>query len=675
MGKHEAPKSVARHIEPEKKGRSHQRSRSSAPSFALPDLSGVADKLKSAVKRSGRTVEEPRRREEHVYEFTMQNVLTVAVGSLLFFIASLLPTYGWLRLLIYFVPYLLLGLEVFRDALGELLSKDYFGRNLILTLGTIACFAIGQWQSAVFVMLLYRAALMAEAYVRSVRKAEEPQLRIPLPATARVETGAGLTDSELAAVATGSIVVVEPGEIIPFDGIVADGISGVDVSPLVGASEERSVAAGSTVFAGSINKTNTLRIQVTDEDTACLAAAASRMAQQAADTLPRSGQPLRYAARVLPAVFTVFAVIAGVVVPVFSGEWAKWLYRGALLLCVGGSGSLLLSLSLSCYNAVFRSAEEGAYFRSVDALDALSRAETMVFSKTGTVTEGHYTVEAVYPERYSEKDLLTIAALAECQSMHPIAQALREACGIGIHHREDIHIVEEIPGRGVSTLFSGRSVYVGNAALLMDHGVTFAVPSRTGTVIHVAVDGAYAGHIVLTDKVRDGAFDAVEELRVRGIRSTVMLTGDMRSMARPVASSLNFDLVKCELSPEAKISALEYLQASKGSQAAIAAVSCKTSEAELLSRADVGILFAALEEHRPLDAADITILDRDISRLPSLYAIASGMSGHMRESIIGFFAIKALILVLGFFGVLSIWAAALLDLIATVAVLFNAFRR
>ncbi len=235
--------------------------------------------------------------------------------------------------------------------------------------------------------------------------------------------------------------------------------------------------------------------------------------------------------------------------------------------------------------------------------------------------------------------------------------------------------MEETPGRGVSTLFSGRSVYVGNAALLMDHGVTFAVPSRTGTVIHVAVDGAYAGHIVLTDKVRDGAFDAVEELRVRGIRSTVMLTGDMRSMARPVASSLNFDLVKCELSPEAKISALEYLQASKGSQAAIAAVSCKTSEAELLSRADVGILFAALEEHRPLDAADITILDRDISRLPSLYAIASGMSGHMRESIIGFFAIKALILVLGFFGVLSIWAAALLDLIATVAVLFNAFRR
>ena len=681
MGKHEAPKSSAKHVSSQSTGRSaerkHEKPAVKKPSggIRLPDLSGIGSSVKELLRGRNGAEEASRKRESRIYEFSLPNVATIGVGALLFFAASLAPTRGWLRLLLFLVPYLLLGYDTLRDALDELMSREFFGANLLTVLGTVACFGIGQWQSAVFVMLLFRVAVMACAYVQEEKRARASVLRIPVPETAKVETGAGLTESELSAIAVGSVMVVESGETIPLDGIVIDGISSVDLSALTGSEVPCNVAAGSTVYAGSINLSNALRIRVTEEDTATIAFKASRAAEIAAETQPRSFQPLRYAARLIPVAFTVAAILVGVLVPAISGEWEKWLYRGVLLLCVAGSSSLLTALSASSHSAVCRSAELGAYLRSVDALDTLSRSETMIFTKTGTVTEGRYTVEAVYPELYSEKDLLTIAALAECQSLHPIAQALREACGIGIHHRDDIHLVEEIPGRGVSTLFSGRSIYVGNAALLMEHDVSFSVPSRSGTVIHVAVDGQYAGHIVLNDKVRDGAFDAVEELRIRGVRSTVMLTGDMRSMARPVASSLNFDLVKCELSPEAKISALENLQASKGSQAAIACVSCKSADKELLDRADVGILFAALDQHRPLESADIALLDSSMTRLPRLFAIAKSMTNRLRENLIAYFAVKAVLLLLGVLGALNIWIAALLDLLAAVGVLFNAFRK
>lgn len=681
MGKHEAPKSSAVRVpSAPRKGRAHVEKRRApakkdAAGFRLPDLSGFGERMRAALRRSARKGDRPGRTERRLPAFSLPNVSTVGVGALLFFVASLLPTRGWLRLVLFLVPWLLVGFDTLRDALLELMDREFFGQNLLTVLGTAACFGIGRWESGVFVMLLYRVAVLACAFAEEQKTAAAAGLRIPLPQTAKVEAGVGLTMSELSAIPVGSVAVVEPGETVPLDGVVIDGISSLDLSALTGSETPRSAAVGSTVFAGSVNLTNTLRIRVTDEDTATLAVKASRAAEIAAETQPRAAQPLRYGVRLIPVFFVVAAIIVGVLVPALGGDWGKWLPRGVLLLCVAGSSPLILALAVTAHCGACRGRSLGAYFRSVDALDNLSRAETMIFNKTGTVTEGRYTVEAVYPERYSEKDLLTIAALSECQSLHPVAQALREACGIGIHRREDIHLMEEIPGRGVSALFSGRTVYVGNAALLLEHGINFSVPSRTGTVIHVAVDGEYAGHIVLSDRVRDGAFDAIEELRIRGVRSTVMLTGDMRAMARPVASSLNFDLVKCELSPEAKISAVEYLQASKGSQAAIACVSCKSADAELLERADVGILFAALDQQRPLESADIAMLDDSISRLPRLYAVAKTMNARLRENLIAYAAVKALLLLLGALGVLSIWAAALIDLFAALAVLFNAFRK
>jgi Cd2+/Zn2+-exporting ATPase len=287
----------------------------------------------------------------------------------------------------------------------------------------------------------------------------------------------------------------------------------------------------------------------------------------------------------------------------------------------------------------------------------------MIFSKTGTITEGKYSVVAVYPVDYEEKDLLTIAALAECQSKHPIAVALREACGIDIHHRSDITLLEETPGRGIHTLFGGRNVYVGNSSLLLDHNIVFDVPSHKGTVIHVAVDNKYAGCIVLNDRVRDAAFDAIEELRLRGIRAAVMLTGDVRSMARPIASSLSFDMVKCELSNESKLEALNYLRESKGNSAAISYVSSKDEDLELLQAADIGVGFNALTEYKLIGAASVLLMGNKIFQIPQALFRAKRITVAALLSAIIMLGLELLLLVLGLLGGVSVWVAMLLILL------------
>ena len=268
-----------------------------------------------------------------------------------------------------------------------------------------------------------------------------------------------------------------------------------------------------------------------------------------------------------------------------------------------------------------------------------------------------------------------IAALAECQSRHPIAQALREACGIAIPNRGDIHIVEEIPCRGVTSLFSGRTVTVGSAAMLMDHGIAFSIPPRNGTVIHVAVDGEYAGHIVMSDRIRDGAFDALEELHLRGIGETVMLTGDVRTTARQIASSLNFDLVKSDLTPEGKSSAVDYLKSSKGDRDMLTYVSSSEEDLSILQHADVAFGFDALGKNALIDQADVYTLDGNLHRLPAAYALARRCKEKARFNMTVYAAVKALLFILAVTGVFSIWLSVFLDALAGIAVLLNATRK
>ena len=599
--------------------------------------------------------------EKREYEFSLKNVGAVGAAALLFLIVWLLPTKGWFRFVTFLIPLALISIDTLRDAMVEIMAGDFFGRNFLISLVALGALCLGESRTAVFVMLLYRVGVMAEAYVLGEKRSFSEKWKERIPNLARLESENGVKECAPAEVNAGDTLIVEPGEKIPLDGLVVDGITSLDLSPLTGSTAPYNAGIGSPVYAGCVNLTNPIRVRVTDTCEASVMTRFLRVADRAEETRCSSNPVIQTLIRLLPPVVAVLGVLLAIFVPIFNGEWRTWIYRGLLLIAIAENGALLLSLPFAYSLGIGKAASNGIAVASVDALETLAKTETMVFSKTGTVMEGRYKVEEIFPERFSEKDLLTIAALSECRSQHPIARALREASGIGVPNREDIQLIEEIPGRGVSTLFTGRHVYVGNAALLMEHGIAFAVPSRTGTVIHVSVDNEYAGHIVLSDRVRDGAFDAIESLRVQGISSTVMLTGDVQSMARPVASSLNFDILKCELSTEAKISAVEYLKASKGNRAVLAYVSSKPQELELLERADVGVAFDALGSPKALETADITIMGDGISQIPLALSLAKTAASAVRQNLVAVLAVKALLLVLGLCGVMSIWLAVLID--------------
>ncbi len=636
--------------------------------FALPkpDLSKVRGFFEKLLSFGNEAVNGSHRRS---LSFSQNEVLITAGSALLFFLLWLLPTRGALRFILYLLPLLILGVNTYLDAVREILDRVIPGRSLLISVATIGLLCIGLPRSAVFVMLLHRVFLLIEAYLFEKKAAGIDKLNALIPDSAVTETEEGLKKVDPRQLSEGDTLFVPAGELVALDGVVTEGISSLDCSSLCGENSVLDVGVNSRVFAGCRNLTNPLRVRVTGKYEQSTAYRFAERVKKAAETTPERASVLQKILGWLPTALAVLGLLLGVIGSIVTGAWKLWLGRGLLLIALAGCGDVLLSARMAYFCGVIDAAVEGLSFLNADAIDRFAGSDMMIFSKTGSVTEGKYTVAAVYPVDYEEKDLLTIAALAECQSEHPIAVALREACGISIHHRSDITLLEETPGRGIHTLFNGRNIYVGNSTLLLDHNIVFDVPSHKGTVIHVAIDNKYAGCIVLNDRIRDGAFDAVEELRLRGIRAAVMLTGDVRSMARPIASSLGFDMVKCELSNESKLDALQYLRDSKGNSAAISYVSSKDEDAELLAAADVGIAFSSLNVNKLLDSASVLIMGSKIFQIPQAMFLAKRISFAALLSAAIMLGLELLLVILGVCGVVSAWAALLFVLLARVGTL------
>lgn len=601
--------------------------------------------------------------------FGKQEVLLTAGSALLFFILSLLPTRGGIRFVLYLIPFIILAAYPFLNAVGEIQVRVIPGRNTLICVASLGLFCLGRPQDAVFVMLVHQIFLLIEAYLFEKKASMLDTIEAMLPASAATETEEGVRKADPKTIKPGDLLFVPAGEVIALDGVVEEGISTLDSSAFCGDGARFDVGVNSRVYAGCRNLTNPLHVRVTHEYADSTVFRCAQRVKKAAESEPGRAPLLQKILSYLPMGLAALGLVIGLAASIITGAWRVWLGRGFLLIALAGCGDALLSARMAYFTGIFDAFKEGVSFQNADVIDRLAGSDMMIFSKTGSVTEGKYTVAAVYPVDYEEKDLLTIAALAECQSEHPIAIALREACGIEMHHREDITLLEETPGRGIHTLFGGRNVYVGNSTLLLDHNIVFDVPSHKGTVIHVAVDNKYAGCIVLNDRVRDGAFDAMEELRLRGIRATVMLTGDVRSMARPIASSLSFDMVKCELSNESKLEALNYLRESKGNSAAISYVSSKDEDLELLQAADVGIGFAALSEYGLIGGASVLIPGNQIFQIPQALFLARRSSFAAMLSALIMLGLELLLIVLGLLGVVSVWVAMLLILIARVGTL------
>ena len=601
-------------------------------------------------------------------------IAPVVFAAVLLAALSFLPAEGWMKCVAFLIPFVIAGFSVLMDAIDKLIERKYFEAEQITLVAAIAVFAIGFYTEAVLLLILFRVVRLLETFVSERCGAALKALPEIKPDTANVETAEGVLNVEPDYVNVGDIIQVPAGERIPLDGIIVEGVTTVDTSAISGQARPWDVAAGYKVYSGCTNVTSPIRVRVTKSFEQSTAARLVRMSEKAAQFRSSQESFIRKFISVYTPSMLALALVLAVVVPMFNAEWLEMLRRAAIVLICACPSAAVLSVSLAYIKSIGAAAKLGIFVKGEDCIESMAMAETMVFDKTGTITEGRYVITDVFPVNMTERELLTTAASAEVFSRHPISYALREA--VGIRSAKDMKVtqVEEIPGRGVSAIVGDELVYVGNTALLEEHGISCELPSRSGAAIHVAIDGKYCGHILVADRIRSGAFDSLESLRVQGIKKMVLLTGDVLSVARPLASKLNFDMLRAELKPEDKLSALAYLMSNKGSKSSVAFVGDGYNDRALMERVDVGIAMGALGSEAAFMSADVLVMDRDIRKLPKAIGI-SKLAAHISlENIVAGICVNLAAAVLGAAGILSVTAAVIACFAVSAAVLINTLR-
>lgn len=604
--------------------------------------------------------------------FSVKAAVPVLAALAVFLLALMLKAEGLKGFASFAIPALLAGAAVLLRAVLSALRREIVEGDLLILAAVLGAFCLKEYAAGAAAMLLYRFTELAEAFLEGRSAAALKKLREGVPSKAGVETEDGIDVVSPELLQLGDIVVVMPGEVIPADGVITEGMTALDTSFLSGESEPRTAAEGAQVLSGSVNLSQMIKMRVLRPASESAAASLVELAEIAHTN--RSGRE-KLIAR-FTAAFTPAAAIAGILIglipPLFNGQWLEWLRRGVLFLLMASPCGLIASVPAIYFGGIKAAARQGIFLKGTRFLEILAKTQTAVFEKTGVITERTYSIEEIFPRSGDGQALLTIAAKAEEGADHPIAQAIRAAAG---NPESQEHIeVETIPCRGISAFSEGKHVYVGNAGLMMDHGVTCAVPRRKGTDIHVAVDNGYLGYFLFNNKVRDGAFDALESIRQRGVRTMVMLTGDLHSVARQIASSLSFDMVKTELDPDGKLTALEYLLAAKGDRASLIFVGDGRGDAKLFERADAGIVLGALEEPQAISEADVVIMGEDIRNVAALMRLAKQADVSGRLSVTVSLAARLGALILGLCGALSLTAAVEVEAVAAAYVLFNALR-
>ncbi len=600
--------------------------------------------------------------------------LMLVCAFVLLIVVRFLPLDGWMRAAAYAIPLLLAIVDPAADAAAKLRSGTLLNQEVITCLAAVLLFATGLFPEAVLLLVFFRCIKLLEARLVENSLASHAKGLDILPQSVLVLTENGEVRVPPSAVNPGDTIIIRAGERIPLDGVITQGITTVDTASVSGQRSPWAVNVGYKVYSGCRNLTSDIKVRVTRPYAQSTAKKIVRIAENALD-FP-SGQAL-YAARYLryytPAVL-LLSLLIGVALPILKGGWLLHLRRAAVVMIAACGATELYSIPLLYRKALAVSARSGVFAKGEDCFESIARSETMIFDKTGTITEGRYAVTDVYPVKMSERQLLTIAATAESFSRHPIAAAIRDAAG-KIDERVIRHIkMKEVPGRGVSAHVGDHQVYVGNAALLEENGIKYNIPSRPGTAVHVSVDNRYCGYILVTDKVRRRSFDALETLRVNGIKKLVLLTGDVLSVARPIASRLNFDMLRAELKPEDKARAVDYLMKNKGGRSTIAFVGEGENSGRIMSGADVGIAMGSLGSDVAMASADVLIMDRDIFKVPRTLSLSKLVYRLSWENMLAGVAAHLLIILFGMLGIISAFAAEVLIFAVCLAILGNTLR-
>ena len=606
-----------------------------------------------------------------------RDIIIILLGAALFvgvwiYTSSQPNINQWLMLGLFLVPYLVLGFEIISDAIIKLLHGELFDEYFLMTVASIGALCIGEYPEAVAVMLFFRIGECFEDYAVDKSRRSIVELMDIRPDYACVEVDGVLQKFDPNTIPVGTVITVTPGERIPLDGVIMDGESSVDTSALTGESMPRTVKKGQQVVSGCVNLSGVLRIRVSSTYKESTVSKMLELVEHSANSKSRREALVTRFAKVYTPVVVALAVLLAVIPSLVDGNWLEWIRRALIFLVISCPCALVISVPLSFFGGIGCASKHGILIKGSTYLEALADTSTVVMDKTGTVTEGSFSVTGVEPIGISGADLITLAAAAECYSSHPIALSLRKACK-SLPDRRLVTNVRELTGRGIEANVCGRRVLVGNAALMTSNGITPKTPTEHATIVHVAADGIYGGYIVIDDRIKDGAKQAVNDLYRLGVESTVMLTGDGKRTAQAVATALGVNNVYSELLPSDKVIAVEELLRQKHT-GTLLFVGDGINDAPVLARSDVGIAMGALGSDAAVEAADVVLMDDDVRKLPLAIEISQHTVGIAKQNIAFSLTVKFVIMLLGALGIAGMWLAVFADVGVLILAVLNATR-
>ena len=609
----------------------------------------------------------------------------IIITAVMLVVLQFLPITGIPRLIAYLAAYLVIGYDILRKAGKGILNGRAFDENFLMALATLGAFFLAIWTKSgdylegIAVMLFYQIGELFQSYAVGKSRKNISALMDIRPDYANIEKDGKLEQVDPDEVAVGSIIVVQPGEKVPLDGVVESGNASLNTSALTGESLPRDVKEGDEIISGCINLNGVLKIRTTKEFGESTVSKILDLVENASSRKSRSEAFISRFAKIYTPAVCISAVLLGIAVPLLrmafgmDAAWVDWIYRALTFLVVSCPCALVISIPLSFFAGIGGASHEGVLIKGSNYLEALSDAKIVVFDKTGTLTQGVFEVTAVHHNTMDEAKLLEYAALAECASSHPISKSLQKAYGKEID-RSRVTDIEEVSGKGITAKVDGHEVLAGNAKLMALHNISYNDCHSVGTIIHMSIDGEYAGHIVISDVIKPHSKEAIQKLKHAGVEKTVMLTGDAKRVADQVAKELGIDEVRSELLPGDKVNEVEKLIQNKPKKANLAFVGDGINDAPVLTRADIGIAMGAMGSDAAIEAADVVLMDDDTMQIAKAIKISRKCIGIVKQNIVFSLIIKFGCLALTAFGLANMWAAIFADVGVMIIAVLNAIR-
>ena len=584
---------------------------------------------------------------------------------------------GWNKIVlfvIYLVPYLVIGYDIVYKAARNISHGQVFDENFLMMIATFGAFGVGEYSEAVAVMLFYQVGELFQGYAVGKSRQSISDMMDICPEYANIEEDGVLKQVDPDDVEVGSIIVVKPGERIPLDGIVVEGESLIDTAALTGESVPRSAKAGDEIISGCVNGSGTLKVKTTKEFDDSTVAKILELVENASSKKAKVENFITRFAKYYTPVVTISAVILAILPPlILGGGWAEWIQRACIFLVISCPCALVISVPLGFFGGIGAASKIGVLVKGSNYLEAVAEMTTIVFDKTGTLTKGEFKVTDVITENGSKEELIELAALGEGYSNHPIANSIREAYGKELDLNR-VTNTEEIAGHGIKAVIDGKTVLLGNEKLMKSESIFYTSCKSMGTVVYVACNGVFEGAVVISDTIKDGAKEAIRDMKQVGVRHTVMLTGDRREAAETVAQTLGIDEVHAELLPGGKVEQVEALLKAEKQKERLAFVGDGINDAPVLGRADIGIAMGAMGSDAAIEAADIVLMDDDVTKIASVVRIARKTLRIVKQNIVFALAIKALVLILGALGMANMWEAVFADVGVSVIAILNSMR-